>query len=46
MLKKGKEEIIYLLNKSIEKFQLETGKFIVQNTNRKNYEGLAIVLTK
>ena len=45
MLKKGKEEIIYLLNKSIEKFQLETGKSIVQNTNRKNYEGLAIVLS-
>jgi hypothetical protein len=35
MLKKGKEEIIYLLNKCIEKFQLETGKDIVQNTNRK-----------
>jgi len=46
MIKKGKEEIIYLLNKSIEKFQLETGKFIVQNTNRKNYEGLAIVLSE
>ncbi len=46
MLKKGKEEIIYLLNKSIEKFQLETGKLIVQNTNRKNYEGLAIVLSE
>ncbi len=46
MLKKGKEEIIYLLNKSIEKFQLETGKLIIQNTNRKNYEGLAIVLSE
>jgi hypothetical protein len=46
MLKKGKEEIIYLLNKSIEKFQLETGKSIVQNTNRKNYEELAITLSE
>lgn len=46
MLKKGKEEIIYLLNKSIEKFQVDTGKSIVQNTNRKNYEGLAIVLSE
>jgi hypothetical protein len=46
MLKKGKEEIIYLLNKCIEKFQLETGKDIVQNTNRKNYEGLAIALSE
>lgn len=46
MLKKGKEEIIYLLNKAIEKFQAETGKLIIQNTNRKNYEELAIVLSE
>lgn len=46
MLKKGKEEIIYLLNKAIEKFQQETGKSIVQNTNRKNYEELAIALSE
>ena len=46
MLKKGKEEIIYLLNKAIEKFQQETGKEIVQNTNRKNYEGLAVALSQ
>lgn len=46
MLKKGKEEIIYLLNKSIEKFQQETGKSIIQNTNRKNYEELAIALSE
>lgn len=45
MLKKGKEEIIYLLNKSIEKFEQETGKKIVQNTNRKNYESLAVALS-
>jgi len=46
VLKKGKEEIIYLLNKAIEKFQQETGKEIVQNTNRKNYEGLAVALSQ
>lgn len=45
MLKKGKEEIIYLLNKAIEKFQADTGKLVIQNTNRKNYEELAIVLS-
>jgi hypothetical protein len=46
MLKKGKEEIIYLLNRAIEKFQKQTGKAIVQNTNRKNYEALAVVLSE
>ena len=46
VLKNGKEEIIYLLNKAIEKFQQETGKEIVQNTNRKNYEGLAVALSQ
>ena len=46
MLKRGKEEIIYLLNKAIEKFRLETGKDIVLNTNRKNYEDLAILLSE
>ncbi len=45
MLKKGKEEIIYLLNKAIEKFQADTGKLVIQNTNRKNYEELAIILS-
>ena len=46
MLKRGKEEIIYLLNKCIEKFQQETGKSVIQNTNRKNYEALAIQLSE
>jgi len=44
-LKTGKEEIIYLLTKAIAKFKLETGQEIVQNTNRKNYESLAILLS-
>ncbi|MGB8190866.1 MAG: hypothetical protein WCF67_03050 [Chitinophagaceae bacterium] len=45
-IKSGKEEIIYLLTKAIEKYKLETGQQIVQNTNRKNYESLAIVLSQ
>lgn len=44
-LKSGKEEIIYLLTKAIDRFKVETGKEIVQNTNRKNYESLAILLS-
>ena len=44
-IKSGKEEIIYLLSKAIEKYKLETGQEIVQNTNRKNYEALAITLS-
>jgi len=46
MIKKGREEIIYLLHKCIEKYQGETGKEIIQNTNRKNYEGLAMTLSE
>ncbi len=45
-LKSGKEEIIYLLTKAIEKYRSETGQQIVQNTNRKNYESLAILLSE
>jgi hypothetical protein len=45
-IKSGKEEIIYLLNKSIEKYKSETGQQIILNTNRKNYESLAIVLSE
>ncbi len=45
-LKTGKEEIIYLLTTAIAKYKLETGQEIVQNTNRKNYESLAIVLSE
>jgi len=44
-IKTGKEEIIYLLTKAIEKFKAETGQAIIQNTNRKNYESLAILLS-
>lgn len=44
-VKKGKDEIMYLLTKAIEKYKLETGQEIVQNTNRKSYESLAMVLS-
>jgi len=44
-LQSGKEEIIYLLTKAIEKYTLDTGQEIIQNTNRKNYETLAITLS-
>jgi hypothetical protein len=42
----GKEEICYLLTKVIERFKLETGQEIIQNTNRKNYEVIAIALSE
>ena len=45
MLKAGKEEIIYLLTKVIEKYKAQTGLDIIQNTNRKNYEVIAIALS-
>ena len=44
-IKTGKEEIIYLLAMAISKYKLETGQEIIQNTNRKNYESLAILLS-
>ena len=45
-LKQGKEEIVYLLKQVVEKYKVETGIEIIQNTNRKNYESLAIVLSE
>lgn len=45
ILKSGKEEIVYLLTKAIDKYRLDTGQEIIQNTNRKNYEVLAILLS-
>ncbi len=46
ILKNGKEEIVYLLTKAIEKYKLDTGQEIIQNTNRKNYEVLAVLLSE
>lgn len=46
MLKKGKQEIIYLLDQCVHRYERETGHVLVRNTNRKNYEPLAIVLSE
>lgn len=45
-IKNGKEEIIYLLTNVIERYKQETGQKIIQNTNRKNYEVIAITLSE
>lgn len=45
-LKTGKEEILYLLTKVIEKFEAETGNKIIRNSNRKNYEQVARLLSE
>jgi hypothetical protein len=44
-LKSGKDEIVYLLSCVVKKYTKETGTEIILNTNRKNYEGLAIFLS-
>ncbi|MVM32207.1 hypothetical protein GO755_19320 [Spirosoma sp. HMF4905] len=44
-LKTGKEEIAYLLEQVIKKYQLATGQRIVRNTNPKNYEEVAKTLS-
>ncbi|MCP9762649.1 hypothetical protein [Lacihabitans soyangensis] len=45
-LKSGREEIAYLLGKVIEKFENETGQKVIRNSNRKNYEEVAKVLSE
>jgi hypothetical protein len=45
-LKTGKQEIVYLLVAVIEKYEQTTGHELVRNTNRKNYEDLARILSK
>lgn len=42
----GKSEIVYLLSKVIEKYEKESGEVIVKNSNRKNYEPIAKVLSE
>jgi hypothetical protein len=44
-LKSGKEEIVYLLNRVIEKFEMQTGLRVARNSNRKNYEEVAKTLS-
>lgn len=45
-LKTGKEEIVYLLSKVIQKYEAETGQRVIRNSNRKNYEGVARTLSE
>lgn len=45
-LKTGKDEIVYLLEEVLKKYELTTGEKILRNTNRKNYEDLAKVLSE
>jgi hypothetical protein len=41
----GKDEIILLLSKVVEKFESSTNNVIIKNSNKRNYEGLAIELS-
>lgn len=45
-IKSGKEEIVYLLKMVFLKYEHTTGNSIRQNTNRKNYEDLAKLLSE
>lgn len=45
ILKTGKDEILYLLNEVIDKLVSETGTTISRNTNRQNYEAVAVRLS-
>jgi hypothetical protein len=45
-LKSGKDEIIYLLDQVFAKYEITTGNQVRRNTNRKNYEELARVLSE
>lgn len=44
--KTGKEEIVFLLTRVLEKFELERGQTIIRNSNRKNYEEVAFKLSE
>lgn len=44
-IKTGKAEIVYLLTKVIEQYERQTGHQITRNSNRKNYEDVAKVLS-
>ncbi|MBO9200525.1 MULTISPECIES: hypothetical protein [Niastella] len=45
-LKTGKEEIVCLLTKVLAQFESHTGQSITRNSNRKNYEEVAKVLSE
>lgn len=42
----GKSEIVYLLSKVIEKYEKESGQSIIKNSNRKNYDAIARILSE
>lgn len=44
-LKSGKDEIEYLLSQVFKKYELETGNRLNLNTNRRNYEDIAKMLS-
>jgi len=44
-IKTGKDEITYLLALVFKKYETETGKEVIRNTNRKNYEELGKFLS-
>ena len=44
-IKTGKEEVGYLLEKVIDTYERTTDRRIVRNTNPKNYEGIARLLS-
>ncbi|RAI97590.1 hypothetical protein LX64_05098 [Chitinophaga skermanii] len=44
--KSGKEEIVFLLTRVLEKYELESGEKINRNSNRKNYEDVAVLLSE
>jgi hypothetical protein len=45
-LRSGKDEIVLLTTKAIGKYEKDTGRLIVRNSNRKNYEPVARVLSE
>lgn len=45
-LKTGKEEIVYLVSKVIDKYESDTGDHVIRNTNRKNYEKISVILSE
>lgn len=44
-LKSGRDEIVCLLKKVVDKYELTTGHEVIKNTNRKNYEDLGKMLS-
>ncbi len=45
-LRNGKDEIIFLITKVIRKYEKDTGQAITRNSNRRNYEPVARVLSE